>query len=181
MKQDEIGVITAVLDGYSAPLTAGNFVDIAQSGYYDHTRVLSSSRNFFVQLGEKEDDDEEGYIGKRGTKRREIPLEILVRGERVPNYGATLDEFGIADMGVVLPVSGFGALAMVHSVENANDASCQFYIFTGRGRESVLTGSLGTFGYVVKGGAVLGEIEAGDEIVSVRIVSGADGLVLGEK
>lgn len=177
--------LTAILDGFSAPITAANFIDIAQRGYYDKTRILAAQKDFFVQLGEREDDNMEGFADPKTGRRRQIPLEILVDGEPSPTYGATLDEVGIGDLQPVLPASAFGALAMVHSVENANDASSQFYMFildpnSYQARSfggSILTGSLSTFGYVEQGKEFLKQIEVGDEVVSVRMISGEENFV----
>lgn len=172
--------MTATLDGFSAPLTAGNFIDVARSGYYDNTRVLASQKGFFAQLGEREDDNLDGFKDPKTGQRRQIPLEILADGEPSPSYGGTLDELGIGDLQPVLPVSAYGAMAMVHSVENANDASSQFYFFTldptsYQARSfggSVLTGSISTFGYVGGGKQYLSQIQAGDKLVSVKMISG---------
>lgn len=177
--------LTAILDGFSAPITCANFIDIAQSGYYDNTRILAAQREFFVQLGEREDDNMDGFKDAKSGGRRQIPLEILVDGEPSPTYGATLDEAGIGDLQPVLPVSAFGAMAMVHSVENANDASSQFYMFmldpnSYQARSfggSILTGSLSTFGYIERGKEFLKQIEVGDEVVSVRMTSGEENFV----
>eukprot|EP00178_Gracilaria_changii_P012922 TRINITY_DN363_c0_g1_i2.p1 TRINITY_DN363_c0_g1~~TRINITY_DN363_c0_g1_i2.p1 ORF type:complete len:481 (-),score=61.41 TRINITY_DN363_c0_g1_i2:1270-2712(-) len=177
--------LTAVLDGFSAPLTCGNFVDIARRGYYDNTRVLATQKDFFAQMGEREDDNFEGFKDPNSGKRRQIPLEILVDGEPSPAYGATLDELGIGDLQPVLPVSAFGALAMVHSVEDANDASSQFYLFmldptSYQARSfggSVLTGSVSTFGYVDDGKEFLPQLQVGDKITSVKMISGVDNFV----
>lgn len=169
-----------MLDGYSAPITCGNFVDLIRKGYYNNTRILGSQREFFVQMGEREDDKQDGFW-KDGV-RREIPLEILVEGENGPNYGGTLDELGIGDLQPVLPISGYGAMAMVHSVENANDGSTQFYFFcmdpssyqASSFGGSILSGSLSTFGYVTEGREYLSEIRGGDKIVSIKITSGEE-------
>ncbi|KAI0564068.1 ubiquitin conjugating enzyme E2 [Gracilaria domingensis] len=166
--------ITAVLDGFSAPLTCGNFVDIARRGYYDNTKILATQKDFFVQMGEREDDGVEGFKDPKSGKRRQIPLEILVDGEPSPVYGATLDELGIGDLQPVLPASAFGAMAMVHSVEDANDASSQFYFFvldptSYQARSfggSVLTGNISTFGYVDDGKEFLRQLQVGDRITS---------------
>lgn len=175
-------VLTAVLDGYSAPITAGNFLDISKGGYYNKTKVLAFQKDFYAQMGEREDDKGEGFMDVSSGARRQIPLEILVDGEAAPNYGATLDELGIGDLQPVLPITAYGAMAMVHSVENPNDASSQFYIFlldptsyTARSfGGSALTGSLSTFGYIVNGKEYLSQMETGDAIDSVQIVSGQE-------
>lgn len=172
---------TVTLDGFSAPLTAGNFVDLARRGYYNGTPVLAIEKGFFAMLGERMDDNVTGFVESTGSTRQ-VPLEILVEGEQVPIYGTSLDDAGIGDLQPVLPVTAYGALAMVHSVEDANDASSQFYVFmldpTSFQARAVggtaLTGSLSTFGYVTVGTDVLPQLEKGDRIVSTRVVSGEE-------
>lgn len=173
-------LLTVTLDGFSAPLTAGNFVDLVKRGYYDGTRVLATQRSFFAQLGEREDDNADGFVDPATGARRQIPLEILAMGEPSPIYGSTLDELGIADLQPTLPMSAFGAVAMVHSVEEANDGSTQFYVFmleptSYQARSvggSILTGSVATFGYVIDGKDFLLQLEKGDRILSARLISG---------
>lgn len=174
--------MTAIVDGFSAPLTSGNFVDLVKRGYYDGTRVLSMQREFYAQLGERENDNVAGFVDPGTGKRREIPLEILATGEPTPTYGATFDDLGIGDLQPSLPVSAFGAMAMVHSVEDANDASSQFYFFvidptSPQARSfggSALTGSLATFGYVVDGKGFLSQLRSGDRVLSASVVSGGN-------
>jgi peptidylprolyl isomerase len=40
-----------VLDGYNSPLTAGNFVDLVNRGFYDK-RVITRADGFVVQTGD---------------------------------------------------------------------------------------------------------------------------------
>lgn len=174
--------VSATLDGYSAPLTAGNFVDIVRKGYYNNTSILASQRGFFAQLGEREDDDIEGFKDPKSGRRRQIPMEILVDGDPAPSYGGTLDELGIGDLQPALPISAYGAMAMVHSVEDSNDASSQFYFFlldptSYQARSfggSALTGSVSTFGYAGKGREYLAQLEPGDKVISVTLISGEE-------
>lgn len=173
--------ITVTLDGFSAPITAGNFVDLVRRGYYNGTPVLSTERQFFALMGERLDDDVNGFADNSGATRH-IPLEILVEGERAPIYGSSLDDAGVGDLQPVLPVTAFGALAMLHSIEDPNDASSQFYVFmldpTSYQARAVggtaLTGSLSTFGYVVDGTHFLSQLVEGDRIASTRVISGEE-------
>lgn len=174
--------LLATLDGYSAPLTAGNFVDLAQRGYYNNTQVLVSQRSFYAQLGERTDDDFNGFKDPKSGMRRQIPMEILVAGDPSPTYGGTLDELGIGDLQPVLPISAYGAMAMVHSVEDSNDASSQFYFFlldptSYQARSfggSALTGSVSTFGYVTQGKEFLSQLGEGDKVARVKVVGGEE-------
>jgi len=164
-----------VLDGYSAPLTAGNFVDLVQTGAYNDASILGAQRGFCIRVGKKGG-------GSESAKRRRVPIEILVEGERMPVYGSTLDDAGLGDLQPALPVTAYGAVAMEQSAEDPNDAATEWDIFeidprsyTARAlRGSVLTGSVATFGYVTDGAEKIGQIEAGDTIRSARIIRGAD-------
>lgn len=162
--------LTVVLDGYSAPLTAGNFVDLAVSGSYDKTRVLSSQPGFCTRVGE----------AVNAKRKRSVPMEILVEGERAPVYGTTLDELGVGDLQPTLPVTAYGALAMEHSVEDANDSSFNWLVFDIDPRSytaralggSVLTGSVATFGYVTENNYLIAQLREGDVITSCTVTEG---------
>lgn len=174
--------LTAILDGYSAPLTTGNFVDLVHRGYYNNTPVLASQKGFFAQLGERQDDNMEGFRDPKTGIRRQIPMEILVDGDPAPSYGGTLDELGVGDLQPALPITAYGAMAMVHSVEDANDASTQFYVFlldptSYQARSfggTVLTGSISTFGYVAEGKEFLPQLEAGDKVSAIKVIAGEE-------
>lgn len=169
-------VLEITLDGYSAPLNAGNFVDLVQRRIYDGAKLQSSERGFYVQFSNREGE----FRDPETHARRNIPMEILVAGERTPLYGFTLDEAGAGDLQPVLPVTAFGAVASHHSMDNANDASSQWYIFLFDPKSyqarakggNALNGSISCFGYVTKGKELLDGLRAGDTIRSARVVSG---------
>lgn len=162
-----------MLDGFSAPLTTGNFVDLVRTGRYNGARVEAGEKGLYVQLGGKPDNS---------TKRRTVPMEILVEGDRIPLYGSTLDDLGVADLQPALPVTAYGALAMVHSLEDCNDASDQFLItlinprsYTARSPGgSALTGNLAAFGFVTDGKHLLPQLRPGDVVKSAKVVSGEE-------
>lgn len=179
-KSGELGKkakVKLTVDGYAAPLTGGNFIDLVQRKWYDGMKVVSGQRGFYLQFGTLQNDS---YFDSKSGAARTVPLEIMVNGEPQPVYGATLDEAGIGDLSPTLPVTAFGAVAMIHSVENANDASAPFYIFTldptsYQARSvggSVLTGSVATFAYVTEGKEILNQLEPGDYITSATVVDG---------
>ncbi|KAF3437248.1 hypothetical protein FNV43_RR20001 [Rhamnella rubrinervis] len=78
-----------VLDGYNAPVTAGNFVDLVKRRFYDGMEIQRAD-GFVVQTGDPE-GPAEGFIDPSTEKTRTIPLEIMVDGEKAPVYGATLE------------------------------------------------------------------------------------------
>lgn len=180
--------IRLTVDGYAAPITGGNFVDLVQRKYYDGMPIVSKQREFYTQFGtlERRPGDVTTVTSSSSSVGngvlRQIPLEIMVNGEPGPVYGSTLDEAGIADLTPTLPVTAYGAVAMMHSVENANDASAPFYIFmldptSYQARSyggSILTGSVATFAYVTDGTQWLEQLEPGDRIVSARVIDGMD-------
>ncbi|EDX87094.1 peptidyl-prolyl cis-trans isomerase, cyclophilin-type, putative [Synechococcus sp. PCC 7335] len=176
--------ITVELDGEKAPVTAGNFVDLAEKGIYNGTvfhRVVQSPQPFVAQGGDPQSVDPNvptsrlgtgGYIDPATGQERTIPLEIMPDGSDEIVYGKTFDEAQIQ----VPPELDHkrGAIAMARS--GVNTASAQFYITLAD--VAFLDGSYAVFGYVTDGMDVVDDIQAGDEISSVRIVSGAENLVL---
>ncbi len=179
-------VITVELDGDSAPVTAGNFVDLAQKGVYDGTtfhRVVKSPEPFVAQGGDPLSKDPSvpasqlgrgGYVDAETGAAREIPLEILTDGSDEIIYGTTLPDASIQ----AAPVLNHrrGAIAMARS--GVNTASSQFYITLAD--LPFLDGSYAVFGYVTDGMDAVDAIQLGDVITSVEITSGADNLVLSE-
>ena len=175
------GDLTVVVDGYSAPVTAGNFVDLVQRGFYNGLEFTRSEESYFLQTGDHV-GKEVGFIDPETGKYRAIPLEILVQGEKEPTYGITLEEAGrYLDM-PVLPFSSFGALVMARPESDDNGASSQIFFFlfdpelTPAGR-NLLDGRYSVFGYLTEGREILDKLKAGDKIESVTVVQGGENLV----
>lgn len=175
------GDLTVVVDGYSAPVTAGNFVDLVQRGFYNGLEFTRSEESYFLQTGDPV-GQEVGFIDPETGKYRAIPLEILVQGEKEPTYGITLEEAGrYLDM-PVLPFSSFGALVMARPENDDNGASSQIFFFlfdselTPAGR-NLLDGRYAVFGYLTKGQEVLDKLKAGDKIESATVIQGVENLV----
>lgn len=174
------GVITVVLDGYSAPVNAGNFADLVKRGFYDGLPFTRAEDYFVLQAGDPP-GPAEGYIDEKTGVYRAIPMEVLVKGEKLPIYGTTLEEAGIYLADPVLPFSAYGALALARPADDANGGSSQFFFFkfdtevTPPGF-NLMDGRYSVFGYVVKGKEVLDEITAEDKIIAAKIVKGAENL-----
>ena len=175
------GRMQAVIDGFSAPVTGGNFVDLVQRGFYDNMEFIRAEDYYVLQTGDPE-GPEEGFIDPKTGKYRAIPLEILVKGEDAPVYGATLESLGRYLEEPVLPFSAFGTLGMARPNGDPNGGSSQFFFFlfepelTPAGL-NLLDGRYTVFGYVVENQEVLENLSQGDYIESVRVISGADNLV----
>ncbi|MFK8184165.1 MAG: peptidylprolyl isomerase [Phormidesmis sp.] len=174
-------VITVELDGNSAPVTAGNFVDLAQKGVYDGTifhRVVRSPEPFVAQGGDPQSTDPSIPINRLGTggyvengRERTIPLEILPVDADEPLYGQTFPEAGLSAKPVLDHKRG--AIAMARS--GVNTASSQFYITLAD--VAFLDGNYAVFGYVTDGMDVVDSIRVEDVIQYVKITAGGDNLV----
>ncbi len=175
------GVLTAVVDGYSAPVTAGNLVDLVQRGFYDGLEFTRAEESYVLQIGDPP-GKEVGFIDPNTNQYRAIPLEILVEGDQVPTYGFTLEELGRYREQPVLPFSAFGALGMARPEAEPNGGSSQFFFFlfepelTPAGL-NLLDGRYAVFGYLTEGKEVLDQLKAGDRVISAKVVKGAENLV----
>ena len=58
---------------------------------------------------------------------RTLPMEVMVKGDKVPVYGETLEELGRFREQPVLPFNAFGTLAMAREEFDDNSASSQFF------------------------------------------------------
>ncbi|MEG4351653.1 peptidylprolyl isomerase [Microcoleus sp. LAD1_D5] len=179
--QTEKGEITVVVDGYSAPVTAGNFVDLVDRGFYDGLPFIRSEESYVLQTGDPE-GKEVGFIDPATGKYRNVPLEVLVRDEKEPIYGITLEDAGRYRDEPVLPFSAFGTVAMARTETDPDSASSQFFFFlfepelTPAGL-NLLDGRYAVFGYMIEGKEVLEQLKQGDKIVSAKVVKGIENLV----
>ncbi len=179
--QTEKGEITVVVDGYSAPVTAGNFVDLVDRGFYDGLPFIRSEESYVLQTGDPE-GKEVGFIDPATGKYRNIPLEVLVRDEKEPIYGITLEDAGRYRDEPVLPFSAFGTVAMARTEAEPDSASSQFFFFlfepelTPAGL-NLLDGRYAVFGYMIEGKEVLEQLKQGDKIVSAKVIKGKENLV----
>ncbi len=175
------GDLTLVVDGYSAPVTGGNFVDLVQRGFYNGLEFTRSEESYVLQTGDPA-GKEVGFIDPKTKQYRAVPLEILAAGDKEPTYGITLEQAGRYTDMPVLPFSAFGALAMARPENEANGGSSQFFFFlfepelTPAGR-NLLDGRYSIFGYLTDGKEVLDQLKAGDKIESAKVVQGIENLV----
>ncbi|PKU86927.1 Peptidyl-prolyl cis-trans isomerase CYP38, chloroplastic [Dendrobium catenatum] len=149
-------IFRIVLDGYNAPVTAGNFIDLVERHFYDGMEIQRSD-GFVVQTGDPE-GPAEGFIDPSTEKVRTIPLEIMVIGDKTPVYGATLEEF-----------------------ENNSASSQVFWLLKESeltpSNANILDGRYAVFGYVTENEDYLADLKVGDVIESIQVVSGLDNLV----
>ncbi|MEN9861344.1 MAG: peptidylprolyl isomerase [Vulcanococcus sp.] len=174
------GTLTAVVDGYNAPLTAGAFVDLVQKGFYDGLPFTRAEDFYVLQTGDPK-GPETGYIDPKTKTERTVPLEIKVPGEAEPFYNATFEDLGQFTAQPVLPFATLGTLGWAHSDHALDDGSSQFFFFL---YEAELTpaglnlvdGRYSAFGYVVDGFDVLEELSIEDGIVKAKVIEGASNL-----
>lgn len=120
----DYGTITVLLDQKNAPITAANFVELAQSGFYDGLTFHRIMEGFMMQGG---DPLGNGFGGSDKT----IVGEFMENG-----YGNPLSHTR-------------GAISMARSSE-FNSASSQFFIVH-KDCGSSLDGKYAVFGYVTEG------------------------------
>lgn len=178
--------ITIEVDGNQAPITAGNFVDLAQRGVYDGLvfhRVVRDPQPFVVQGGDPQGKDPNfppqrlgtgSFIDPETGMPRYIPLEIQPAGADAPVYGQTLEQARVSAPPAL--THSRGAVAMARSAA-PNSASSQFYITLAD--VNFLDGNYAVFGQVTSGMDVVDKIQQGDVIESATVVEGAENLVNG--
>ncbi|HIK23367.1 MAG TPA: peptidylprolyl isomerase [Thermosynechococcus sp. M3746_W2019_013] len=175
------GKLTIVVDGYSAPLTAGNFVDLVQRHFYDGLPFTRAEESYVLQAGDPP-GPEVGFIDPKTNQYRAIPLEILVEGDKYPLYGITLEDAGRYLEHPVLPFSAYGTVALARPNDDPNGGSSQFFFLlfepelTPAGL-NLLDGRYAVFGYVVEGEETLRQLRQGDKILSAKVVDGLEHLV----
>jgi peptidyl-prolyl cis-trans isomerase B (cyclophilin B) len=126
------GLIKAMLYDEGAPITVGNFLDLATSQFYDGIKFHRIVDDFVIQTGDPNTKDSNPYNDGMGGSSQTIPLEIN-------------EELTHID----------GALGMARS-NDPNSASSQFYICDGA--QHGLDGNYAVFGVVVEGIEVVRQI-----------------------
>jgi len=176
-----------IIDGYNAPVTGGNFVDLVQKGFYKDMDIQRSD-GFVVQTGNPK-GEAEGYVGTPSKSvgagkhnERLIPSEIFLLGDKGPLYEATIEDEGRGGEATTLPFSSYGAMGWAREEYDANSGSSQFFwlLFdsdlTPAGK-NLLDGRYPCFGYVVEGADFLRDVKEGDIITSAKVTEGVENLV----
>jgi len=179
----EQGDVTLIVDGYSAPLTAGNFVDLVARGFYDGLPITRAEEFYVLQFWDPP-GPAAGFIDPASGKERTIPLGLLVNGDKEPIYGFTLEELGLYQEKPVLPFAAFGTLGMARPSNDVNGASSQFFFYLfepelAPAGFNLLDGRSAAFGYVVEGSEILDKLQKGDRILKAEVISGLENLVGG--
>ncbi|MBE9046676.1 peptidylprolyl isomerase [Pleurocapsales cyanobacterium LEGE 10410] len=174
------GELTVVVDGYSAPVNGGNFVDLVKRGFYDGLEFNRAEDFYILQAGDPP-GEAEGFVDPETNEYRAVPIEVLVKGDELPVYGSTLEELGRYLDEPAIPFNAYGALALARPADDPNGGSSQFFFFkfdteiTPPGY-NLMDGRYSVFGYLVDGKEVLEELTAGDKIVSAKVIKGIENL-----
>lgn len=142
------GTITIELFEDKAPITAGNFIDLIERGFYDGLKFHRYEPGFVIQGGDPRGNGTGGFVDPNTNRERRIKLEVtpeLKHGEA-------------------------GGVAMARSQE-PNSASCQFYITLGPAE--FLDMNYAVFGRVIDGMDAVKQLRAGDSMTSVKIAEKA--------
>ena len=171
------GSITLLVDGKSAPVTAGNFVDLVKRGVFDGTifhRVVKQPAPFVVQGGDpfsKLPNSSQtkswtgNFIDEESGQARFIPLEIKLKGEKFPRYGSLVSNPN--ELAQLELSHEKGSISMARS-QALNSASSQFY-FALRSLPE-LDGRYAVFGRVLKGIDVIDRINQDDKILKATVL-----------
>lgn len=178
---DKVELVLAI-DGFNAPVTGGNFVDLVDRGFYNGLPITRSD-GFVVQFGDPNPNSSgpHGFVDSTTKEERKIPLEIFLKGEKEPIYSATSEEEGKGAYASKLPFQAYGAIGMARSEFEADSASSQvfFLLFesdlTPAGK-NVMDGRYASFGYTVENAELLAGVKEGDIIQSAKVVSGMENL-----
>ena len=138
------GAITIELYEDKAPITAGNFIDLVERGFYDGLAFHRYEPNIVIQGGDPLGNGTGGFVDPQTGRERRIKLEV------------SRD----------LPHGQAGAVAMARS-NNPDSASCQFYITLGPA--AFLDMQYAVFGRVTDGLDVVKQLRAGDRMTRVAI------------
>ncbi len=121
--------IKMVIDGYNAPLTGGNFVDLVNKGFYNNKKI-DRSDGFVVQMGDNDPEGQEG-AGPHGYvvdgKERKVPVEVAIKGDKNLYFGSDLEDENKGAYATVLPFQSYGALGMAREEFDPESASSQFF------------------------------------------------------
>ena len=154
------GDIRIELHGNDAPIHVGNFVELAQKGFYDDLKFHRYVPGFVIQGGcpNTRPLDSEQVKAAEGN-----PFAGLGTGG--PGY-TIKEEFSVNPNNKHLD----GTLAMARS-QDPNSAGSQFYICLGD--QPFLDSGYTVFGQTVEGFDVVGELRVGDVIETI-VIEGAN-------
>lgn len=155
------GDVRVKLDGAGAPVAVGNFVELAQKGYYDGIKFHRYVPGFVIQGGDPNTRD---LTCEDVATMAASPMSRLGTGG--PGY-TIIDEYRTNPHNV----HEDGALAMART-NMPNSGGSQFYLCLGP--QHNLDSGYTVFGQTLDGFDVIKELRAGDEILGIDIENEAE-------
>ena len=150
------GVIRVQLAGTDAPIHVGNFVELAQKGFYDGLKFHRYVKDFVIQ-------------GGCPNTRNLTPEEVMKRsGNPLSGLGTGGPGYTIKEEYSTNPNNQHndGALAMARS-QNPNSAGSQFYFCLGP--QHGLDYGYTVVGQTIEGMDVIRQLRVGDVIEGIQI------------
>jgi len=138
------GKITIELFEDKAPITAGNFIDLIERGFYNGLKFHRFEPGFVIQGGDPRGNGTGGFVDSQTGRERRIKLEVTPE----------------------LKHGDAGGVAMARS-SDPNSASCQFYITLGPA--AFLDMNYAVFGRVTDGMDAVKQLRAGDSMTKVTL------------
>jgi len=165
--------VEIIIDGYSAPLTAGNFLRNVNEGLYRGSSIAVEGKSTV-------------FVRPSGDPASEkpLPLEVRIKDEFLPEYRQALD-VTTGDY-PALPLSIYGAVAMAHGPDDTLSSPSEFFIYKfdrasmgGLGGMSFEEGQFSVFGYVTEESRdALEAVRDGSRIETIQVLKGGDRLVV---
>jgi cyclophilin family peptidyl-prolyl cis-trans isomerase len=131
-----------------APITAGNFLDLVNKGFYNNLSFHRYEPGFVIQGGCPQGKGTGNYKDAASGQTRYIPLE------KKPN----------------LKHNKAGVVAMARA-NDPNSASCQFYITLDKADFLDNPPGYAVFGTVTEGLDVVLKLRAGDKMTSLQVLN----------
>ncbi|CAN0140359.1 unnamed protein product, partial [Phaeothamnion confervicola] len=191
-----LGNVTLVVDGFSAPVTAGNFIDLCLRGFYNDLTLRFNTSDEMPPDGDRPlqlaigGSYRDGFVDPLTGSLRRVPLEILrldpKRGN-VPFYGAARNTKVFTKLPPVQTFRIPGAVGMNHPPSDGNGGSSEFFwlteenlgddgYFMGPAAEA-LNSKYSIFAYAVGGRRLFEQLRPGDVIDRAIVTYGADNLI----
>lgn len=195
-KKKMIGNITIIADGFAAPITAGNFVDLSIRNFYTGLPVkltrkkVGNENEFEVATLPVLGSFQEGFYDPLSAKLRRIPLEIIRLEKGMgPKLSYAEDDAGASSSrwdffdtpASVTKESGKsllsfnipGLVALNHPDKNLNGGSSEFFALQAESlpenKRALLDGEYAPFGYIVQGYNIFLSLLPGDVIESTHV------------
>ena len=186
-KNQILGNVTIVADGFTAPISAGNFVDLSIRNFYTGLPVKFAKKRLGTSLADFDVANlpvfgsyQEGFYDPLTAKPRRIPLEIIrvEKSNGSPNlsYSQGLTEISseravVEPMSLSRPLLSFnipGLVALNHPDQKENGASSEFFALQDSSvfddKRKLLDGDYAPFGYIIDGYELFNQLKAGDVI-----------------